>query len=501
MERVNIVFMADENYDLNNIFEFKGIFWIPGNDSNQNTGTLHYSTEDGLELDLFGSFDEELDNASTANTIILGFTENGKKITLLNCREFSHSTSLPGFETSKVAALYCFIGEHFSSADDILFDSLQVEYHGLGAWLDIYGFKRPTYQNDPNSITLQYEQPPAIEFDLVEGWKVKIDFSYYAPFEGFIPRLKAVIEQRPEFILTPPSKSSYFAFRDRMDRFTHFLTLCYFAAPGIANVIGNINNPEPEKLELPVNPITIIFRSTTISHRRKRSNRRDFLLTYTDMARAFQKIVQHWWRLEVIAEASLDILVESLMERTAPVELRFLILVQALENWHRRLNDAHHADPVAHKKRVKEVKDAIKQSYPEWPHHKWLHEKIGYDHGPNLQARLEDIVTGIPDMVRSALLDNEPNFILRVKDNRNYFTHYGEQLEEKKAPLSELLVLSQKLMLILIICILKELGLTNDEIEALMFTKGPILFNHLISYDAGSSYREKMKKAKEARDK
>jgi hypothetical protein len=208
--------------DMNSNLEWKGVFWLPDDANEQVHGIFRYSPDEGIDLDLFGAFRGKLDTASTAETVLPGVTEGGKKLTFLNCWQTTASMSIPGFQTSRISALYCFIGEHFESAGSIQFDSIRVEFQAFGAWLDIYGFKKPEYKDGVKFLTLHYEQPVPIEFELPDGWKGKIEFCYHAP-EGYsIPRASATIDQRPELTLTPAGRTTFSDFRNQVDRFSHF---------------------------------------------------------------------------------------------------------------------------------------------------------------------------------------------------------------------------------------------------------------------------------------
>lgn len=79
-----------------------------------------------------------------------------------------------------------------------------------------------------------------------------------------------------------------------------------------------------------------------------------------------------------------------------------------------------------------------------------------------------------------ALLSNEEDFADRVTLNRNFYTHYDEEKEGKAATISELYILSEKLKIILIVCILKELSFSSEQIKRIVMNKGVFLFNHVL---------------------
>lgn len=54
-----------------------------------------------------------------------------------------------------------------------------------------------------------------------------------------------------------------------------------------------------------------------------------------------------------------------------------------------------------------------------------------------------------------------------MKDTRNYFTHYNEQLKEKAANDEELILLTELISTLLKVHILKELGFPGSHLEKL----------------------------------
>lgn len=64
-------------------------------------------------------------------------------------------------------------------------------------------------------------------------------------------------------------------------------------------------------------------------------------------------------------------------------------------------------------------------------------------------------------------IENKNTFIEKVVDTRNYQTHHDEDLKEHSASGKELYHLTQKLKILLEICLLTELGFSSDEIKGL----------------------------------
>ena len=108
--------------------EFKGIWWLPENPEDQIYGTVKSSNEDGTILDLFDSFKSNKGEYE----IILGFTSNGKCITLYNSFDIQKGFSSPGFDTCKIFSNFMFIGkEHLEKKSNLKFHKSTVYLKNL----------------------------------------------------------------------------------------------------------------------------------------------------------------------------------------------------------------------------------------------------------------------------------------------------------------------------------------------------------------------------------
>lgn len=423
----------------------KGYFYLPNNPDDKLAGILTYSQEEGINLDLFGHFSHYSGPAKRESNIVLGFTSNGKKVTLLNCYEFSRGLHMPGIPESKISAIYLFIGEHFENAESIVFDHCILEYEDFNHWINVSGFSMPKHNQESGEITLKYKQPEEISFKLKQNWTASIKFNYAHPSEYSIPLNKVSIEQHPCLKFKPDTHSIFSDFQEIYYVFNSFLAVNYFVYPIIKSIhfySPNKTHIEADNKHLQHNKVELFFK-TGVNHHNYKSHhdRHDFLLQYKDFGTSFEQKIRNWYLLSEKVETSLNILTECFMARGNPTELHFISLVQALENFHRRIK--------------------LKKKIP-------------------LRSRLKNLADLLPKNVRTELLGDYNLFLDRVEINRNYYIHYSEDQEKKAGPLNELFDLSEKMKIFLIAIMLIEIGLTNEEIEKLILGKGTWLFNHII---------------------
>jgi hypothetical protein len=426
------------------LIEYKGYFWTPQNAQERLPGTLRFDPDSEISVELWGRFSKYKNPSSLKNNILLGFTSCGKKITLLNCFEYSKGMSIPGFAVSSFSAIFMFVGGHFASVEEMLFKSVRVEYEDVNHWLGISGFARPKLEKDNKKVVLEYAQPERIPLVINEQWEAAIEFDFQRPSEYFTPTSVAKIEQLPAINFAPKSPQRFETFHDMYQTFSSLLALCYFGYPTILTIVFTCPNPDLSVKEEPLTDVSLYYASKRLGEERaERSNKHNFLIQFGDID--FSIIVQRWYLLYEKIEATIDILSENLMSRgTMPTEFRFLSYAQALENMHRKL-----AGGSVH-----------------------------------LKARLDGILMSLPGPVREALLEDEPEFAFRIKEHRNFFTHYNNGGGYVKPALGELHILSEKMKIVLITYLLQALELNTTIIQNIILSKGQYLFNHLIKRKA-----------------
>jgi hypothetical protein len=143
------------------------------------------------------------------------------------------------------------------------------------------------------------------------------------------------------------------------------------------------------------------------------------------------------------------------------LEFQFLSLIMALEVYHRRLIRNEDISSEEHEERIRQILNNTSAKYQEW-----LKEKLKYSNEPSLRKRIKEIY----DMLKNiryvtALIPKKKNFVDDVVNTRNYFVHYDQSLENKALKETKLYCLIQKLKVLVEICLLKEIGFCDTEID------------------------------------
>jgi hypothetical protein len=98
-------------------------------------------------------------------------------------------------------------------------------------------------------------------------------------------------------------------------------------------------------------------------------------------------------------------------------------------------------------------------------------EKLSHLNSFSLRERLEEIISEyrscLPDDF-FASLEDQSNFLKKIRKTRNYLTHLSSEKDEYVASGQDLLVLSRKLRVLLEVCLLKQLGLKDMDIKKII---------------------------------
>jgi ApeA N-terminal domain 1 len=427
-------------------FEHKGYFWLPEDPEEQLAGILKFSQAEGVVLDLFGYFDKYVNPYSKESNIILGITSSGKKVTLQNCFEHSRSMGMPGFASSSISSINLFIGDHFKTVEDLCFSELCISYKGINEWLDISGFEKPIYDGVNKELSVKYKKPSDIIFEIKDDWNLLVQFNYFAPLQYFHPVEKFEIRQAPVIVFKPLQITNFKEFNNQLHVFNSLISICYFSYPQVESIeyyITDEDNPENTK------KIQWYYRhGINYSKLKKYSSRHDFLMTYKDIKVNSEDIFKNWYRLYEQASATIDTLAEELMHRNNNIEFRFLGLTQAMESFHQRIKGG----------------------------------KV------NFIVRIERIMENLPLKIRKELVSDTNEFSKMIRRNRNFLTHHDEKLKDGSASLGELFQMSERLKIILITSILKEVGVDDSDLERIIISKGVFLFNHILKYENVENY-------------
>ncbi|OLE53288.1 MAG: hypothetical protein AUG51_13805 [Acidobacteria bacterium 13_1_20CM_3_53_8] len=440
--------------------EYSGLWWLPSNPENKVAGTLIFSNQDGIELRLIGSLEgfEDLNNNNLyqVHSVIWGLTDGGKSITLSECLAAGLKIGLPGFVSRDYRIHLCFLSAHLTE-EQLRFRRLIVEYSRLADWVRTSGLTMTIYDNEPNKRQFNYTLPDEEKAVTSKG-TVSIDFSFNATGDFFDEM------HLRQFISMEIEANGDYSFDDLMLRyirpFQNFLTLATTKPNSIVRVqvfSKHISFEKSDGSGVVETPIEVIFPQRYLEAKQDKLLIPNYMLFTLHDIEDFQGTIERWLNVSDELDSVCNLFFGVMYNSSMYVEQEFLNIVQAVESYHRRRMKNNVLPKEQHKARVEAILSGITDE-----HKDWLKELLTYSNEPRLKHRLLELADKA-DIILSPLITDKEEFAKKVKNTRNYFTHYDPSLKAKAAHGSELYLLTIKLSYMLQACFLLELGFSQEK--------------------------------------
>jgi hypothetical protein len=440
--------------------KYSGLWWLPSNPDRKVAGTLTFSNLDGIELSLIGSLETSLvegfGNVYHTHPVILGLTADGKRITLGGCRAAGLSVGFPGFMTRGYRVRLCFVGGHLSE-EQLQFKKVIVRYSRLPDWVRTSGLTVTKYEDDPHRLDLSYSLPDEVEA-ITDRGKVSIDFSFNTAGD---PLDEVRLRQSVSLVIEADHEYDFGGLMVRFIRpFQNFLSLATARPNSILDVEVYSEHVRIVTLGGSVGsetPVHVIFQQR---HSEAKPDKTlipdDMLFTLHDAGDNFQGMVGRWLGLSEELDSVCNLFFGVQYTPDMYPENQFLNIAQAVESYHRRRFNNHVLPKAEHRARKREIISTVDAR-----HREWLEGILAYSNEPRLEHRVRELVASVHETL-SPLIPVAEDFARRVKDTRNYYTHYDKRLTEKAAKGADLFWLTRQLSYLLQACMLNELGFTAE---------------------------------------
>jgi hypothetical protein len=455
-------------------FERSGLWWLPGNESAHVAGTLTFTPEDGLRLRTIGGFEDNQSSTShNDQPIILGVYDDGKLITLEDCMITSRKFRAPGFLTITFMPRFAYVGIHCDNVEDLAFMSVSAVYSGLQDWL---GFSRLSTQveTDHGKLTrfgVYFDKPEPIIFSARVG-EVSLNVGLLTPTaspEEYNLRLVPRIDISAE---SPKSVMQWLG--EGIGPYQDFLSLGTDEAVIIDSLVAYPStDADSETGQVKRQSPVEVFYDQLVEPASRRA-RDHFLFSFDDLDGQEAEVMARW--LDVHDELG-NVLSLFLAQRYRPmyVDHRFIDTVMALEGYHRQRFSNVQLDPTEHSQRISDIQKSVPGK-----HRAWLEAVLEYSNEPRLRHRLKEIVREVGP-IATQLLGNRKErkrFVAAVVDTRNSIVHppEGPRVSSSDNYGEKLHWLTERLSWLIKACLLREIGLPEDQVVRLINTNQRYLF-------------------------
>lgn len=433
--------------------EYQGIWWLPSNPDHRVAGILTLTPQEKIELDLIGSFMDVL-----KHDIILGVA-NRKLITLFVNRFIVHTNiELPGIVREKYGISLIFLGHHFDNINAFCFSKIRVNYTGLTDWIN-HKIDYSLYPPDSSNLS----QVQELHFKYINKYTIVSNIT-----QADITQVKISVYDIPEFSPEFSVNQKQLklncsgVFEIELNRelsldqwYSDFIKpLCDF----LTFATQKVNKIKKIWIYLEDNkPLEILtYKMDFNEYNPSLFSIHNMLFKLDDIEDNFGLIMQYWFNLYEKMKSVLELYFAVQYNSDLYLENKFLMLAQAVESYHRITKENNVLPVNEHEKRIELILDNTPDEYKEW-----LAEKLSYSNEPTLAERLKDLVN-LHWLVMKSIIVDPDKFNKDIKNSRNYYTHFGQNLKEKALTGEKLIRATQKLNFLLQACFLSELGCTPE---------------------------------------
>lgn len=450
-------------------FERAGKWWLPENHRDQVAGTVSFDPNEGVRLQTIGVFESSWQGASAEKPfrprLILGFRgPSNTPITLYKTTRVGNVPSSSVRPNSSTLQAVCMIvGHHFRAEEDLILTSARTGFTSFEEWAE----HRPFESAAPDEARYTPIEPVTAE---VEELGASFTLGSESSRGGDGVR-NLHLDHRVFVDIEPKKRKSLAWYREVLSSLQDLLTLL-------------VGRPVyPRSMEVQVNAgagarSEVFFGQGLRSPRNQGTASTEGLVRPSDvlvplpLIRArLPEILESWFTKRDLLMPVYELFFGALFNTRTYPNFQFLGLAQALETYHRRTNpDARYLSEQEYAdERYPELVSSLPSSLPN-PLKEKLKNTLQYANEWSLRKRLKELVAAVPV---TGIAGDDPTFVERVVDTRNYLTHYTEELERKAMRGPELMETVEEMRRLLAFLLLRELGLDAAEACTQILIKVP----------------------------
>ncbi len=445
---------------MNKARTIEGRWKIFGKNSASLYGVLQFDPKTGLTLETKApkgrSMEDLVRRATNRREVaptILGHDAHNKPVTLFGCVG-TNSDRSGGLERNSIHAMRALIGGHFGKWGDAKFNNAFCQLSLLSNWINRSPINRISIGGNPPRIG--NEIPREIILNFNDGMSLKIC----------------------ETLSISSSRAEYCIKGD------HYLEFAFPGGLAVDDILEKQIYPLGRLLTLFTgirsHPVEIKFSDGTTPlpgiELLKQNNGADdaeseingvrFPVKFSDLETRLGPVLQHWFKYYQDLDSVLNLFFTTIFNDGLYINHEFLLLAQAFEVYHghQRHLPSTLTDPSRFKRRLARIRARAGRRDGEW-----LAEKLRYANQKSLAHKLEDLFKIHSGEVKQ-FIRNKHIFAQKIKNTRNYFTHFDERLrlKGKIATDTEMIAMVRNMRAFLKICIFKDLGLNGAPINEII---------------------------------
>lgn len=453
-----------------------GRWRLPDSPETVLSGPLTFSPDEGVGLQLIGCF--EPDNAThyaLSNGTIFGVAEEWGLVTLYGVwgqgRTDISYVNGQRLVRSRYGAVTIFEGAHIPSPHEYRTSSVSLSFRHLHEWLRPFGIEI----SSGGPVFEDYEH--AIGYRRLEDIVVKhanVTYTFWTGVTSNYALDKASILGDSHIHCTSEKTMTVGEWLDvTVFPIWDFLSFASGAPLALSSLSfeHETGSPSPGFCKLSTVEVFQLFtnnmRYPNIS-KEHRSIGEESLLESKSLIANGAELFERWFSLrqEIKDVINLYFMVRDQGKHFAFFEAQFLSAVQATEAYHTIKRDGRLLSKEDYATLKAQVLNGVDQDWA-----KRVGEQLGWVQYKKLHQRLTELLQET-DKVVDQLQPDRDKFVTKIKQTRNYFTHYDPRLEKKRLKELELYLAIQTLLSVMEVLILRDLGTNSEEsFKRVMSTK------------------------------
>jgi hypothetical protein len=379
--------------------------------------------------------------------VIHGLGRFGEKITLYDCS---------GFMESFNAKLMLYGDDYYKGFTEQKFKVLGVHIPNFDNWISSESFKKTTSRE---GFSIEYLTPEKLNIVLNDNIDISIDFECLLPSTE--KRNKITLHQFALVNFIAKSEEGM-PLAELMKYLLHFQQLVSFLAKDGANISATRVYTTVEHYNRDKFLGTMIYGGTPFNkfefpvHDRHRK----YLVSRKDLHDNLDDFIISWFSFATEAQHVLKLIFLDYFYRGAFDENNFLNLIRALEIYHIYKFPGKPMLDVDFKKKLTEIIAGVPEVYK-----KEVIEYLAFKNELTLDQRLTKLFSEVEGQKIGFDYIYDDEFKRKLKQSRNYYTHYNPNLKNKAVSGDELEALTASCRALINYLILKHLGVPVDVLE------------------------------------
>lgn len=439
-----------------------GEWWLPGETSRKLYGTLTFEQNSRPMLETIGRFtDADREIAAYESILIVLGVADGKLVTLYRVREV-HVQNLFSLGNANVSYQieFAFVGDHIESEDELVFDRVAVEYSDLPEWSGRSGLSLSVSRTDGIDVQARYRRPEPLSVGLEDGSRIR----FWSGFGTEETRFRSITLRESNTVeLLPSTPLSVDALLHGMCWSLRTLITLGMGRP--QQITSFQVHPARYVSSHDPFPVDILFPQSRgndgIGVRRPGL---DALFSLADLGDNAEARVQAWIKRAEALRPVLNFYFASFFSDFMLMDHQFLDVVQAAESYHRRTYNGRYLQMD----QFDEIRAAVIRAIPPTTDRIFVDafkNKLKHANDFSQRRRLKELISAHASLA-APVLPGPGSFVEDVIKTRNYLTHLDESAKAgARTSGSELLAMTLRLRVLLQVCFLREIGLSEDRIK------------------------------------